>query len=890
MSLPERHPRLLVALFLAAALLAALNLRRVALKEDVSVMVPDALAPAVSLFQSAPLAQKIFIVVGGPAPERTREAADAVAAAVGRTASLSAPDMGLETVLSLHERVTPGLWDAALESEALPLLREENVMRAMRENVRLLSGPEGIYLKPWITADPLHLMPLFGARLKALAAGSGLDSSNGYLTSPDGLRILLVFDAKGNQFEGGAALRINAMLAQTPLPEGCSAFLMGSARYTAENRRIIEADLSRIFLVSCTLLAALFLWFFRERRALLIYLIPPATVLIAATGTSLAFGGLSGITLGFSAVLLGMASDYSTYVYFALRASPEEARWRVMRKVGPTITLSALTLILAFSLLGFSQIALFRQLALFIVIGLAVEWFVAVGVAPVLFPCRARPEPAFEVRRYLSFKSAAAMALLLLAAGAAALPLVRFNFRLEALNTVSERFERDRREFENLTGHLESKNQFLFVFGKTKDEALENLEKLARAVPGRLTLPSLFVSEKTAAANRERWRGFWSPERTGTLRETIAREAQNAGLKPSAFEPFFDFLNGGRAPEGPALETLYNPFVETPDGRAAVFNILPEGTPLPALDGVPSLGLSQAGIHEALKRHVTHRIALIVAALLAGAAALLAWRLGSFRHALFCLLPGLCGIALFFIVLAVSRAECNLFGFFILPMLIGLGINYGIFIVQQQAAGADAHPTRAVVATSLSTLAGFGALVAAQHKVLFILGLGAFAGILGAIGTSVLLLPPLLRARKPSRAKAAAASKALALLLAAALLPGCAAPYRLVQPPSKPLAGTPEEHAGVYRGRLPFRALAVRTGEACRVAVLSDLGMKLVDLNVGPGGNEVYFKSLPQIAVADFVRFYAAWAPGNETPLLVRSGKTVRYCPGGKELLWITAP
>ena len=893
MCFPERHSKLLIALYFLIVILAAGNWRRIALKEDISVMVPNALAPAISLFQHSPLAKKIFVVVKGTSPEQARVAADLISSTLATLdpGAITAPRLDLETLLSLHQRYTPQLWDEAFQREIEPLLQDGAVAQKMRENLGILSGPEGIFMQKWITADPLHLMPVFATRLKALGAGSNLDASSGYLASPDGLRILLIFDAAGNQFDSESARKIDAALARIKpqLPPGSSAFFMGSARYTLENRQVIEKDLTRIFVVSIAVLLALFLWLFKDRRALLIYLIPPATVLIAATGTSLIFGGLSGITLGFSAVLLGMASDYCTYVYFALRGSPEDQRWNVARKLFPTITLSAVTLVLAFSLLAFSEIVLFKELATFVVIGLGVEWSVAVCIAPSLFPCCAKPETAFLVRSPFGPKTAAGIALLILLAGVLCLPLIHFNFRLDALNTVSSAFDKDRQEFEHLTGNIEQKNQFLFVFGNTKEEALQNNARLAISNPGVLPLTSLFVSEKAAAANRQRWHEFWTPERTNRLQNLIENEARNAGLKPSAFAPFFAFLRGETAGgEKLSLEAIYDPFVKTQDGRFALFNILPEGVDIQEQSGIPALRLSQNRIQEIFQHHVTHNILFIMVALLAGSAVLLTIVLKNLRHALLCLLPGLCGIALFSIVLAVSRTECNLFGFFILPMLIGIGMNYGIFIVQQQIHHSETHPSKAVIATAFSTLAGFGALIVAQHKVLFILVLGAFVGVLGAIAVSILILPALLKPK--ARMPGSLVTAAVLLLL---LLPGCKAPsIHYAKAPTTRVLGRQVEHAGVYRGELPFRALVVRGKERCRVVILSDIGIKFIDMEVAPQSSEVYFKAgaIPQRAVGDFARFYTAWAFHEESRDLSCKGQKTSYHPGAKELLWVTTP
>ena len=80
-----------------------------------------------------------------------------------------------------------------------------------------------------------------------------------------------------------------------------------------------------------------------------------------------------------------------------------------------------------------------------------------------------------------------------------------------------------------------------------------------------------------------------------------------------------------------------------------------------------------------------------------------------------------------------------------LPLIIGLGADYGIFMVGQVRSGKDGHTTRAVLVSGLTTLAGFGALVLARHPALHTLGLTVLVGVGAAIPVAVLLVPALYR-------------------------------------------------------------------------------------------------------------------------------------------------
>jgi predicted exporter len=326
---------------------------------------------------------------------------------------------------------------------------------------------------------------------------------------------------------------------------------------------------------------------------------------------------------------------------------------------------------------------------------------------------------------------------------------VNFNFALDALNTVSAGCRIDRAEFDALTGSVERRNQFLFVHGADADEALRNTEILSAQMNSPLPLTKLFVSKKRAAENNAKWREFWDEKKITGAMLTVSGAAQTLGLKPQAFAPFEKFITADGDPVACDLREIYDPFIVS-GGGVAVAHIIPENAVVPADTGVPLTVVSQQKIHRVLAREVFRNISVIMAALFALCLALLARLLRDWRRALLCFLPCWCGMAAFFVVLAVSGAECNLSGFFVFPMLLGLGVNYGVFMVRQRERGGT-HPTRAVLATALTTLAGFGALLLAEHKVLFIMGLGAFTGVLTAMIVSVLILPPLLVCRSKTQ-------------------------------------------------------------------------------------------------------------------------------------------
>jgi predicted RND superfamily exporter protein len=119
-----------------------------------------------------------------------------------------------------------------------------------------------------------------------------------------------------------------------------------------------------------------------------------------------------------------------------------------------------------------------------------------------------------------------------------------------------------------------------------------------------------------------------------------------------------------------------------------------------------------------------------------------------FRKAGFALLamvPLLSGLVGVLLMLRFSGGAFNLFNVAALPLVIGLGADYGIFMVCKLRSAHDHGTSQAVLVSGLTTVAGFGALVMARHPSLHTLGLTVLVGVGVAIPVALLLVPALYR-------------------------------------------------------------------------------------------------------------------------------------------------
>jgi predicted RND superfamily exporter protein len=124
---------------------------------------------------------------------------------------------------------------------------------------------------------------------------------------------------------------------------------------------------------------------------------------------------------------------------------------------------------------------------------------------------------------------------------------------------------------------------------------------------------------------------------------------------------------------------------------------------------------------------------------------LLAFAYRSVVRAILACLPCLVGLLATLGVLAAVRVPLNLVSASSLVLILGCGVDYGIFVLQEVTGErpSSAVESTGVLLASLSTLSGFGTLVLAHHGALQSLGAAVGLGVLASALASLFLLPGL---------------------------------------------------------------------------------------------------------------------------------------------------
>ncbi len=775
---PRRALLFLLTLLLLGTSLAGLT--RLEVREDIESMLPDDTSQVADDFrrlQQAPFARKVLISLHGSQITSTATlltAADGLAAALSPeyfSRAVTGPAMLENNRLpDWLESSLPQLLGANDLQRIDDGLTPARVQQQLETGYRQMLSPEGWLLKGVIRRDPLELRNLGLEKLRFVNPISKTRLQDGHFLSADGHSALIIADSSVAITDSGGGARMLEQFQQAAdgvLPKGVEARLVSGHAYTVANAEAIQRDLFVVLTASTLGLAALFLLFLRSWRALFVFLVPVSVVGLAAVAVSWCYPVVSGVTLGFGAVLLGIAVDFGLHVYFVLRQSegePEAALGRVSRPV----LFGALTTLAGFAVLLTSSLPGQRQLAVFAMTGIAAALLLALIVLPHLVVSDWRPAPrrlyqSLTVKRRRKPGLLLLLWLVIMVGCSWKVAEVPVNGELRSLSLMPTELLAAEQELQQTWGNLRSM-AMVFAEGGDLQEALGAndmlFELLRRELPDVtvISLAPLLPSAANQASNLQRWQAFWQ-QRGESTRQLLRQAGESRGFSEAAFAPFFAGLQ--RQPEPVTVETLRQLglgdlldvlLLENGAGVQLVTLVpdTPEVTALFSADAALPPGIhlvSQARFGREVGSAIRADFLRFIT--LAGGAVLLMVALLLRRPAqiLLALLPVVTGLVVMLGTMGWLGMEFNLFNIVATILVIGLGVDYGIFMVCRGEPGEDRATRQAVLVAGLTTLVGFGALAFAEHPALYSIGTTVLLGIGGAVPTALLVVPALQRER-----------------------------------------------------------------------------------------------------------------------------------------------
>lgn len=391
-----RRPRTVLVIGFIVTVVAAVSASHLQLRTDLAGLLPSSSAPAadyrtfLSVFGGL---EKVFVIVRPPLNGENETAPSVTDAAVELAALLSeSPEVGraragvsqedeeffLRFVAPRALLLSGDNWERFLDAFSRP-----EFLRERAETIRSkIISPTSPFETPILAADPFGLInEVSGLRL--LSSSLPVDPMTLTFLSLDGQASLVIVTPARPEIDpaGGRALaedlRIAFLTVRDNLGSEFRFDAVGGPLYAAADEEIIRNDLKRTVsgsAVGCFLLLIAAFGGVALPGILLI------TVLFALTVTaglvSAFFHGISAVSLGFAAVLVGLGIDYGIHAATRYRQclsdglAGEDSLVATYRAAGPGILTSALTTAAGFAVLTFAHLSPVRELAILVTCGI----------------------------------------------------------------------------------------------------------------------------------------------------------------------------------------------------------------------------------------------------------------------------------------------------------------------------------------------------------------------------------------------------------------------------------------------------------------------------------------------------------------------------------------
>jgi predicted exporter len=733
------------------------------------------------------LSRTMVLSIGAPSPAEVGSAVDAARALalalrehpeVAWVREGAGPEQ-LEAAYGLYFPRRHGFLSDRPREELPQRLSDAGLREAARRLRAELARPSAPLVARIAGEDPLLAFP--GILERVRAGQSELELRDGVFVTRDGHHAILFLGTHASPFDSAhqqpllAAIYARFAEIAGAAPAELRLEMAGVNRFALQIEESIRREIVWLFGLSSAGVAVLFLTFFRSPRVLATAVLPHAMGALVAASVGLAlFGHLNGLAIAFGVSLIGVSIDYATHLLvhhsFAPTGTPALA---VARRLRPSLLLGGATTIASLAGLAFAKFPGFYQMGVLATVGVSAALAVALWVVPALVgpldaPSVSRRAAALLGARMqaLSHRRTALLGLsiLCLAAGAWGVGRIAWVDDLSELTRMDETLLDEERRVRSRFSDLDG-SRFLVARGATLEEALAANDRLAKRLPalvesgalgGHRSLHDLLWSQALQRENQAQLRA------DPLLPERLARAFEAEGFRPGAFEGFATAL--AAPPPAPLryddlmdspLSDLVRSLVLDVDGGVGVVTYL-QGLRRPeALDAavadLPDVQLfDQKRFFREVYGEYRERIIGVVVSGVFAVLGLLLLRYRSLRPALAAALPSLLVAALLAALAAALQVETHVLHLIGLILVMGMGVDYGIFVVD--GAGHDEPVGTTLLSLFLScltTIFTFGVMGFSEHPVLHAIGRTAGVG----IALSFLLAPVSLAVLRPRPAR-----------------------------------------------------------------------------------------------------------------------------------------
>jgi predicted exporter len=663
------------------------------------------------------------------------------------------------------------------EREIPALAAPDALVRRAREVRESLALPTATLTKRLATEDPIGAFERLIARLRSQRPP--LDVQDGSFVTPDHRFAVLFLTTRHSAFDSEPQARLLAQIdaafaeiaAHSKVPIALEK--SGANRFAVAAEAGIRRDVHWIVAVSSLGVAVVFLAFLRSLRMFVLVVLPAlAGIVVGTVATRLAFGRIDGVTMAFGASLIGVAIDYSIHVLDHHTLDPGAEIHELVRRLRASVLVGGLTTMASFVGLALTSFPGFREIGFFSTVGIGASLFVTLYVLPAFLSAAPPGSTAPRLAARLSESFGDAVRWLAVRPHALAIAIVAC-LALTGVFAPQLRFDDDLTHLMSLDPHLraeedrvrarvarEDAGRVIFALGADADEAVARNDAVATRLAAAHAAGEVgeFRSLHALLWSRElQERNLHALAAIPDLADRVETAFAAEGFRPEALAPFRAALaEPAPAPLDAAalraspLRDLVAPLLlELGDRAAAVTYLRGESDParieavLAGLDHVHVFDQKTFvnGIYRQFRVTTIQQVGVGSGLVLL----VLALYYRRLRPALAAFVPSLLVGGAVVAVFAMFGAPMNLLHVTSLVMVMGMGVDYGVFLVDSARDRKELDGTLfSLFLSCVTTVFIFGTLAISEHAALRAMGATTGLGILLSFAlapVTLLLLP-----------------------------------------------------------------------------------------------------------------------------------------------------
>ncbi|HPR62696.1 MAG TPA: MMPL family transporter [Thermoanaerobaculia bacterium] len=722
--------------------------------------------------------------------------ADELAVNVERLPDIRRVEYRLPDPLAYYGRLLPHLM-AMSSDEEWEAVRARLETGAIERNLALvksrLQTPLSGTVKGWLRNDPLNFLEIFQDRLTQDGQGFSLDFGTGYFLSGDHRFLILIArpmrPAQDILFSRELVREVKEVEERTlgefrksqDLPEFQVTIEHGGGYVIAiEDGAIVKSDMLRNMATSFIGVLILFLFAFRRYGSLIFAAIPIAVgMLLTFTFATLVMKEVNAASSAFAALLIGLAIDfiivtYARYIEERGHGIDCEGACRLLsRTVYPPIFIGAITTAATFASFGVTTLPGLRELGLLTSTGILICMATIFILLPTMLLMDAGKKRvsrlylhSFGSDQIVRFSIRHTWIILI---GSIVITIVCIYLAvgipfIDDANTMRSPDNRGvvlRKELAESFGTTFSPMMVL-VEAPSEDELVErnsrlkdflNQLKSEGVITGHAGLYQLLPSISWQQENIERRKSEFTPEHVEEIRRVFTTTCQKLELNVGVFETFLGTFS--KTLENPTPITiaslpehdpLIQQFIRRSEGKVeSIVSIYPpqgmwRREPPPTLESwidKQGEGMTLTGVNVLSReiRTIARRDAFRATVLgFVLVFILLYLDFKKLSLTFFSLIPLVFGILWMLGTMRLLDIPLNSMNIFVIAMIIGIGVDYGIHVVHRYMEGKDdpwasvARTGNAIIVAALSTMIGFGTLTMSHFPGLRSMGLLAILG------------------------------------------------------------------------------------------------------------------------------------------------------------------